>query len=104
MKRPVVFTTFALRTLALRLTLGQRVLCRVAFDGVEPCDLRGDERSIARRIFGDVDTIPPAARRIMALLLGRGSGKTTIAAAYALYVMLTADVSACGPGDVPTVV
>ena len=98
------FTAFAEGILRLRLTRGQRVLCRIAFDGLEPCHLEGDDRELARQIFGDVESIPPDARRILALVLGRGSGKTTLVSAYGLYVAVTADVSKCGPGDVPVVV
>lgn len=102
--RAIPFTAFCTKVLRLRLTRGQRVLAAVALDGMEPRELEGEDREIARRMFGEVDTIPPMARRILVLVLGRGSGKTTLAAAYALYAMLTADVSACGPGDVPHVV
>jgi hypothetical protein len=102
--RAVAFTTFAERVLKLELTPGQRVLCRVAFDGIDPEQLDETERWIARELFGAVETFPDAARRIQVLVLGRGSGKTTLAAAFALYVMLTADVTGCGPGDVPVVV
>jgi hypothetical protein len=100
----LTFTRFAANVLRLRLTRGQRVLSLIVFDGIEPHQLDGEEREIARTIFGDVDEVPPLARRVLALELGRGSGKTTLTAAYALFVMLTADVSSCGPGDVPIVV
>ncbi len=98
------FVDFARDELGLQLTHGQRVLCLVAFDGLEPRDLEGEERETARALFGDVDTIPALARGVLVLLLGRVSGKTLLSAAFALYTMATADVSACGPGDVPTVV
>ena len=31
---------------------GQRVACAVAFDGVDPADLEGEDRELARLIFG----------------------------------------------------
>lgn len=96
------FTRFAGQELGLTLTNGQRVLALVAFDGLEPSQLDDSDREIARRLFGDVDTIPPIARRVLCLLLGRISGKTLLSAAFAIYVMCTDDVAACGPGDVPT--
>ena len=104
MARAIAFSEFAAKVLRVALTPGQRVLCMVAFDGVQPASLEGEDREMARKIFGDVDLVPESARRIQTLLLGRGSGKTTIAAAFGLYQLLTGDVSACGPGDVPVVV
>lgn len=101
MKTKPTFTTFVRDELGLTLTNGQRVLALVAFDAVDPCKLDGEDREIARRMFGDVEEIDPTARRILCLRLGRNSGKTLLSAAYALFVMCTDDVSACGPGDVP---
>ena len=43
-------------------------------------------------------------RRLLVLLLGRGSGKTTLAAAFAIRIMCTASLVGAGPGDIPTVV
>jgi hypothetical protein len=101
--RAITFVRFAGAVLGLKLTAAQRVLAKVAFDSVDPERLDGEERELARVMFA-VDTVPELARRLLVLRLGRGSGKTTLAAAYALYVMLFGDVSACGPGDVPVVV
>ncbi len=94
------FTEFT-DDIGLSLTPAQRVLCKVSFDGTDPCALEGAERELARVLFGEVDTVPALARRTIVLTLGRGSGKTTIAAAYGLYRMVTADLSRCGPGDIP---
>lgn len=102
--RAIPFTEFATRVLRIPLTPGQHVLCRVAFDNVEPKQLTGNERELAREIFGDIETVPKDARRNVVALLGRNSGKTTLAAGYALHTMLTGDVSRCGVGDVPVVV
>ncbi len=55
--RPMSFVGFCERVLRLHLTPGQRVLCKVAFDGVDPCDLEGEERDLARQLFGDVDEV-----------------------------------------------
>jgi hypothetical protein len=98
------FTDFARDELGLSLTNGQRVLALVAFDGLEPRDLDAADREIARTFFGDVDEVPPLARRILVLLLGRLSGKTLLSAAFALFVLVTADLSACGPGDLPSAI
>lgn len=102
--RSIPFTEFAERVLRLKLTRGQRVLARVAFDGVQPADMTGADRETARQMFGGADEVPPGARRVQTHVLGRGSGKTTLAAAFGLYTTLTGDVSSCGPGDVPVVV
>jgi hypothetical protein len=64
----------------------------------------GPDLEIARQMFGGIDTVSPGARRVQAHVLGRGSGKTTLASAFGLYTCLTADVTSCGPGDVPVVV
>ncbi len=97
----MTFTEFCQAELGLVLTAGQRVLSKIAFDGLEPQDLVGADRDLARVLFGEVDTVPPAARRVLVLLLGRISGKTLLSAAMAIYTMVTADVGACGPGDLP---
>ena len=72
--------------------------------GIQPCQLEGEEREVARVLFGNVDTIPESARRTLVWRLGRGSGKTTIAAALGVWVMLTAPLGSIGPGMTPAVV
>lgn len=96
------FVTFATSVLGLKLTLPWRVLLTVAIDGVQPGRLEGEEREIARKLFGDVDEIDPRARRVLVWRLGRGSGKTTLAAALAIYEAWTANIDRAGPGQVPT--
>ncbi len=92
------FLFFIDSVLRLRISPAWRALLRVAIDGVEPHKLVGAERDIARTLFGDVDTIPPAARRTLVLRLGRGSGKTTITSALGVWTMMTARLDAIGPG------
>lgn len=98
------FLSFATDVLGLTFTAEWTVLLRVSLDGMEPRDLEGEEREIARRLFGDVDVVPPMARALLVWSLGRGSGKTTVAVAIALFIMVTADVSTAGPGDVPVAI
>ena len=98
------FTDFARRILRLRLTLGQSVCSKVAFDGLNPCDLKGAERAIADVMFGGVEVIPESARRNLVLRCGRGSGKSLLAAAHGVYRLFTADIRSCGPGDEPAVI
>ena len=55
--RPPLHGVFDL--LGVALEAGQRAYARVAFDGVDPCDLEADERESARALFGPVDRISP---------------------------------------------
>lgn len=98
------FVDFMRDELGVPLTLGQRTLARVCYDGANPCDLPADERAVALEMFGEVDRFPSIVRRVQAQRLGRGSGKSTLCAAGGVWRMLTADISSCGPGDVPTCV
>lgn len=98
MTRRATFVEFCLGVLGLKLSPAWRVLLRVSVDGVQPRDLDPEERALARELFGDVDEVPESVRRLLVWRLGRGSGKTTIACALAVYVMLDADLSRVGPG------
>lgn len=100
----IEFHEFCERVLGLHLTTGQRVVAKVAFGNYDPIDLDGPEQALALEMFGGQETVPDSARRYIVLRLGRGSGKTTICAAYAVYEAVTHDVSKCGPGDVPYVI
>ncbi len=98
------FVDFCSEVLALTLTDAQRILAAVAIDGVQPSRLSGSDREIARQLFGDVDDVPPTARRVQAWSLGRGSGKTTLAAALMVYAAVTGDLRRVGPGMTPAAV
>lgn len=102
---PATFVEFASEVLGLTLTVAQRTLARVAFDRIDPCDLTDPkERRVARELFGGVERIPASARgALLVLRLGRASGKSLLTAAWAVYRLLVADLSACGPGDTPAV-
>jgi hypothetical protein len=102
--RPVRFTEFARDVLHRQYTPAQLVFAKVTFDGTDPCQLDGQERALAREIFGDVDTVPPDARRVLVAYFGRDSFKSGLAIDFALYRMAVADVSSVGPGEVPLVV
>jgi hypothetical protein len=103
--RVLTFVEFVALLLEVVLTPAQRTLARVVFDGVDPIDLEDpEERKLAAILFGDVQRISERARRrIIVFRLGRWSGKTTLCAARALFRMCTADLSRCGPGDIPMV-
>lgn len=87
------------KMLRVKLTPAQRVLCAVAFDGAEPRDLVGAEREIARKLFGDIETIPAIARAVVALVAGRGGGKTYVAALRLLHLAVTANLTQLAPGE-----
>lgn len=94
------FVPFVEGVLGVRLTLGQRVLARVAFDGVEPCQLEGAEREKAAQLLGPVDTIPPEARLVLAIVKGaRIGGSRIFGGTYSLWRALTADLSMLAPGE-----
>ncbi len=79
------------------------VVAKVAFGDHNPADLEGEERELALQMFGGLEDVPRDARRFVLLRLGRGSGKTTLCAAYAVYCAVTQPVKV-GPGDTPYVI
>jgi hypothetical protein len=102
--RAVEFHTFCESVIGLKLTLGQRVIAKVCFGDHDPIDLEGEERRLALEMFGGVEKVSVEAKRYVFLRLGRGSGKTTMCSAYGVYKAVTADISMCGPGSVPSVI
>ena len=85
--------------LAVELTPAQRVLCLVAFDGLEPRDLQGDDRELARELFGDVEVIPPIARMVLAVVAGARSGKTYLGALRLVHLAITVPLTMLAPGE-----
>lgn len=97
----VTFTAFLSDVLRVELTPAQRVLSLVAFDGLEPSDLQGDERSLARRLFGDVETVPADARHVLVAVCGARAGKSYVLGALRLlYLALTVPLTTLAPGEV----
>ena len=97
---PVPFVRFVETVLGVRLHPAQSVLCRVAFDGIEPSDLEGDDRGLARQLFGETETIPTEARAVLVAVCGARSGKSRVLGAlYSLWRALTADLTALAPGE-----
>lgn len=92
--RPLPFTRFT--SLGALLTVGQRGCYKVAFDGLDPCELEGEERRTAAEIFGEVERVPPAARRVFVQVKGRGIGGTRLGADRGAQIGLTID-----PPNVP---
>ncbi len=101
MKARGTFEHFLRRVLGLgHLSRAQWVYVRVVFDRVEPGELEGDERELARELFGDVDTIPDAARHVVCTLKGARVGGTWLHSLYLLFAALTADLSGLAQGEV----
>ncbi len=103
MQDVIPFYSFCEKVLKLTLTLGQRVVAKVAFGDYNPCDLEGEERDLAITLFGGLETVPAKAKRFVCMRLGRGSGKTTMCSAYAVYVAVCQTFKV-GPGDTPYVI
>jgi hypothetical protein len=94
------FVAFVEQVLRVELTPAQRVLALVAFDGIEPEDLEGEDRELAARLFGPVDSFPPEARSVLVAVCGARSGKSyLLGALYSLWRALTADLSTLAPGE-----
>lgn len=101
--RPIEFHQFCTQVLRIELTPGQTAIAKVAFGDHNPSDLEGEEAELAKQLFGGLQEVPLDARRFVMLRLGRGSGKTMLCAAYAVYCAVTQPVKV-GPGDVPYVI
>ena len=70
-----IFTAFPARTLGIRmLSPTQLTFCRVVFDRVDPSRLDAADRERAAEMLGDVDTIPPTARGVLAAFKGARTG------------------------------
>ena len=81
-------------------TLAQRVACLVAYDGLEPCELEGDERDMAYELFGPVERFPAIARAHVFALCGGRAGKTYVLGALRLvHGAYVRDLSSLAPGE-----
>lgn len=73
----------------------------MAYDGAEPCQLDGDDRTMARELFGDVDIIPPQCRRRVVHLCGARGGKSYVLCALRLlHLAMTVPLTSLAPGEV----
>lgn len=99
--RPIAFTRFCAEVVRVKLTPGQRVLCLVAYDGLDPKDLEGEDRELARQIFGDVEVIPPEARAVIVAVVGARGGKSYILCGLRLlHLALTVPLTSLAPGEI----
>jgi hypothetical protein len=94
------FVDFAERVLGVVFEGGQRTFWRVAADGVDPIDLDPGERAIARELFGNVDRIPRAARKVVVALKGADTGFTWLLALRFVHRCLTARIDDAAAGEV----
>lgn len=97
--RGVSFTEYA-RRVGLKLEPGQLAIALVAFDGIEPRDLPPELRELGYRIFGPIEVIPAAARKVLALVAGARGGKSYVFSAHrTIHLALTVDLSSLAPGE-----
>lgn len=96
---PELYTDFV-ASRGVKLTPAQLALTKVAYDGLEPEDLEGDERELAYEIFGPVEVFPPECRRVLVAVCGGRGGKTYVLGALRLiHLGLTVDLSPLAPGE-----
>lgn len=77
-KKTINFVDFVEQILGIKLTIGQRVIAKICYDSVNPEDLEGQEAEYATKIFGNVKRFTAHARRIITIVAGRGSGKSSV--------------------------
>lgn len=86
--------------IGVRLTATQRVLAKVAFDGADPKDLHGNERGIARLLFGDVARFSPESRHVVVAVCGARAGKSYVLSALRmLHLALIVPLTTLAPGE-----
>lgn len=97
---PSKFLDFC-RWLGIKLTPAQHVLSAVAFDGLDPIDLGGVHRALAKQLFGDVDRFPREARHVLVAVCGARGGKSYVLSALRmLHLALTVSLATLAPGEV----
>ncbi|HMI85726.1 MAG TPA: hypothetical protein VK550_16635 [Polyangiaceae bacterium] len=98
--RPTSFVGFLSR-LGVKLEPGQLAFWAVAVDGVDPCDLSGEARELARGEIFSCERISPEARAaaVVATVKGAGVGFSYAGGLYMLYAALTGDHDGA-PGEV----
>lgn len=95
--RPPSFIALIM-ALGLTLSTAQTAFAMVAFDGL--VSLSSALAAAAFTVFGfDHRQVPSLARAVVALVAGRGSGKSWLGALRLLHLGLTADLSRLGAGE-----
>jgi len=96
---PSSYVEFVTVVLGVKLSPEQRVLCAVCFDGVEPKELHGADRSIAHQLFGDVEAVPKMARAVITALIGARSGKSYLFSLRLLHLAFICALRTLAPGE-----
>lgn len=87
-------------SLGVTLTPGQRALALVAVDGIAPSRLDPEDRTMAERLLGHVQDVPPSARLVLAIVKGaRIGGSYVFGGLYSLWRAFTANLSTLAPGE-----
>lgn len=100
--QPIGFIDFCEQVLKIKLTVGQKVIGKICYDGVPAKSLTDPEEiKYCKKIFGGLIDVPDKAKRVTALVAGRGSGKSSIlAACRLLHLALTVPLQRLAPGEI----
>lgn len=102
----ILFTDFLRRVVScypkdkqVDLRPGQRVLAKVAFDGIDPADLPEHERALASSIFGGAQRFTAEQRRTFTWVSGGRAGKSWLCSMRCLHLGCTFDLGRLQPGE-----
>lgn len=102
MSRVVPWSAMDFITANIDLSPAQRVCWSVIVGEAQPRDFEGEDREIARQLFGpDVEEVPPHILRRIALVKGRNVGGSRISALRLLDSSFALDLSSLAHGQVP---
>lgn len=88
--------------LNVKLEPGQRVIAKVAYDGVNPKALKAEEKQLALQIFGDIQEVQKVSRGVFTAVCGARGGKSYVLLGLrVLWGALRRDFSKVVPGNVP---
>lgn len=77
----------------------QRVLTKVAFDGIDPIDLPEHEKALATSIFGGAERFTEAQRRTFNWVSGGRAGKSWLCSMRCLHLGCSFDLGRLQPGE-----
>lgn len=88
--------------LGVTMTPAQRVAALVGIDDLDPCELDGEEREVAKRLFGDIEVIPELAKQVLVAVCGRRGGKSYLLEGLPLlHAMYVVELFEVAPGQLP---
>ncbi len=97
--RVATFLAFVASLRTIVLTLAQRVLVSVCFDGIDPEDLSASERLIAAELFGGVDRVAERMRGVVVWVKGARIGGTWLSSMRLLHLAMTLPLLTLAPGE-----